>query len=105
MPALAHAPVAGAGQFYGGLLHLLTDLEAMPSIVALRLLAGRAGNERGAVAAVPSAPYSPAGASDSSPAGIHGHPRFWRWRPLRLRLPLPSRPTSSLPFPWCSGWA
>ena len=46
-PAHAHAPIAGAGEFYAGLLHPLTDPQAIPSLLALGLLAGRAGKERG----------------------------------------------------------
>ena len=42
-PALAHAPLAGGGDFYAGLLHPLTDLPAILPLLALALLAGRTG--------------------------------------------------------------
>ncbi len=54
-PAKAHAPIADAGAFYGGLLHPLTDAEAIPALLAIGLLAGQAGSERGALAALAAA--------------------------------------------------
>lgn len=54
-PALAHAPLAGAGDFYAGLLHPLTDLPAILPLLALALLAGRTGGEPGLWAALAAA--------------------------------------------------
>ena len=48
--AWAHAPLAGVGDFYAGLLHPLTDLPAILPLLALGLLTGQAGRVQGLIA-------------------------------------------------------
>lgn len=78
--AHAHAPVSGAGDFFAGVLHPLTDLELLPSLFVLGLLAGRAGQHVGARVAL-------TGAASASVAGLTAFVAGWHpWVPLALGL-------------------